>query len=49
MIGRPDPKLKPDELWLTGWERTNLGPELARHGAKSGRRSASVREILHPL
>jgi len=33
MIGRPDPKLKPDELWLTGWERTNLGPELARHGA----------------
>ncbi len=34
MIGRPDPKLKPDELWLTGWERTNLGPELAEHGAK---------------
>jgi hypothetical protein len=33
MIGRPDPKLKPDELWLTGWERTNLGPELAKHGA----------------
>ena len=34
MIGRPDPKLKPDELWLTGWDRTNLGPELAEHGAK---------------
>lgn len=34
MIGRPDPKLKPDELWLSGWERTNLGPELAQHGAK---------------
>ena len=34
MIGRPDPKVKPDELWLTGWERTNLGPELAQHGAK---------------
>jgi hypothetical protein len=34
MIARPDPKLKPDELWLTGWERTNLGPELAAHGAK---------------
>ena len=33
MIGRPDPKLKPDELWLTGWERTDLGPELAQHGA----------------
>jgi len=34
MIGRPDPKLKPDELWFTGWDRTNLGPALARHGAK---------------
>ena len=34
MIGRPDPKIKPDELWLTGWDRTNLGPELAQHGAK---------------
>ena len=34
MIGRPDPKLKPDEMWLSGCERTNLGPELARHGAK---------------
>ena len=34
MIGRPDPKLKPDELWFSGWDRTNLGPELAQHGAK---------------
>jgi hypothetical protein len=34
MIGRPDPAVKPDELWLTGFDRTNLGPELARHGAK---------------
>lgn len=34
MIGRPDTKVKPDELWLTGWERTNLGPKLAAHGAK---------------
>jgi Peptidase family M28 len=34
MIGRPDPKVKLDQLWLTGWDRTNLGPELARHGAK---------------
>jgi len=34
MIGRPDPKIKPNELWLTGWDRTNLGPELAQHGAK---------------
>ncbi len=34
MIGRPDPKLKPDQLWLTGWDRTNLGPELAQQGAK---------------
>ena len=34
MIGRPDPAVKPDELWLTGYDRTNLGPELARHGAR---------------
>ncbi|HEY1937503.1 MAG TPA: M20/M25/M40 family metallo-hydrolase [Candidatus Angelobacter sp.] len=34
MIGRPDSAVKPDELWLTGFERTNLGPELAKHGAK---------------
>jgi Zn-dependent M28 family amino/carboxypeptidase len=34
MIGRPDSAIKPDELWLTGYERSNLGPELARHGAK---------------
>jgi Iap family predicted aminopeptidase len=34
MIGRADAKVKPGQLWLTGWERTNLGPELAAHGAK---------------
>lgn len=34
MIGRPDSAVKPDELWLTGYERTNLGPELSKHGAK---------------
>lgn len=34
MIGRPDPAVKPDQLWITGYERSNLGPELARHGAK---------------
>lgn len=34
MIGRSDPAVKPDELWLTGYDRSNLGPELARHGAK---------------
>ena len=33
MIARPDPKVERDQLWLTGWERTNLGPELADHGA----------------
>ncbi len=33
MLGRPDPKVKPNELWLTGYERSNLGPELAKHGA----------------
>jgi len=34
MIGRPDPMVKPEQLWLTGWDRTNLGPELARRGAQ---------------
>lgn len=33
MIGRPDRKVKPNELWLTGYERSNLGAELARRGA----------------
>jgi len=34
MIGRPDDKVKAEELWLTGYERSNLGPELAKRGAK---------------
>jgi hypothetical protein len=34
MIGRPDPQVKPDQLWLTGYELSNLGPVLAQHGAK---------------
>ena len=33
MIGRPDADVKPNELWLTGFDRSNLGPELAKHGA----------------
>lgn len=34
MIGRPDSLVKKDELWLTGYERSNLGAELAKQGAK---------------
>jgi Zn-dependent M28 family amino/carboxypeptidase len=34
MIGRPDAKVPPHTLWLTGYERTNLGAELAKRGAK---------------
>lgn len=34
MIGRADPMYPKDVLWLTGWERSNLGPELAAHGAR---------------
>ena len=34
MIGRPDAKVPPHTLWLTGYERSTLGPELARRGAK---------------
>ncbi len=33
MIGRPDPSVPPGTLWLTGFERSTLGPELAKHGA----------------
>ncbi|MDW5264990.1 MULTISPECIES: M28 family peptidase [Acidobacteriaceae] len=33
MIGRPDPTVPAGTLWLTGFSRTNLGPELAKHGA----------------
>src|SRR6185503_11860507 len=33
MLGRPDPKVGADKLWLTGYERSNLGPELAKQGA----------------
>jgi hypothetical protein len=34
MLGRPDPLLPPETLWLTGFERSTLGPELAKQGAK---------------
>jgi Zn-dependent M28 family amino/carboxypeptidase len=34
MIGRPDAKVGADQLWLTGYDRSNLGAELAKHGAK---------------
>jgi hypothetical protein len=34
MLGRPDAKVGKDELWLTGYERSNLGSELAKNGAK---------------
>jgi Zn-dependent M28 family amino/carboxypeptidase len=33
MIGRPDPALPNKTLWLTGYERSNLGPMLGKHGA----------------
>src|SRR4051812_19350058 len=34
MIGRPDAAVAQHTLWLTGFERSNLGPELAKHGAR---------------
>jgi Zn-dependent M28 family amino/carboxypeptidase len=34
MIGRPDPAVAPGKFWLTGYERSNLGPTLAAHGAR---------------
>jgi aminopeptidase YwaD len=34
MIGRGDSAVPPNTLWLTGWERSNLGPALAKQGAR---------------
>jgi len=34
MIGRPDSAVAADELWLTGFERTTLGPALRARGAR---------------
>ena len=34
MIGRPDSKVPANTLWLTGYERSTLGPELAKRGAQ---------------
>lgn len=34
MLGRPDAKVAAEELWLTGYERSNFGAELAKQGAK---------------
>ncbi len=33
MLGRPDTKVPGNTLWLTGYERSTLGPELAKQGA----------------
>ena len=33
MIGRPDPAVPAGTLWFTGFERSNLGSELVKHGA----------------
>jgi Peptidase family M28 len=34
MIGRPDGAVPPRTLWLTGYDRTNLGPQLSSRGAR---------------
>jgi hypothetical protein len=34
MIGRPDAAVAAQTLWLTGYERSNLGPTLAKQGAR---------------
>ncbi len=36
MIGTQDPKMPKGVLLLTGWDRSNLGPELKAHGALLG-------------
>ena len=34
MIARPDSAVAPHTLWLTGYERSDLGAQLAAHGAR---------------
>ncbi|MEP6643655.1 MAG: M28 family peptidase [Acidobacteriaceae bacterium] len=34
MLGRADSAVRAGTVWLTGWERSDLGPTLAAHGAK---------------
>lgn len=34
MLARPDPMVPARSLWLTGYERSNLGSELAKNGAR---------------
>ena len=34
MLGRPDPLVADKTLWLTGYERSNLGVELVKQGAR---------------
>jgi hypothetical protein len=34
MIGRPDSAVAPKTLWLTGYQRSDLGEQLAKHGAR---------------
>jgi len=34
MLARPDPLVPARSLWLTGYERSNLGSELAKQGAR---------------
>ena len=34
MLGRPDAKVAANTLWFTGYDLSNLGPELARQGAR---------------
>jgi Zn-dependent M28 family amino/carboxypeptidase len=36
MIGAQDPKMPKGTMFLTGWERSNLGPTLKAHGALLG-------------
>ena len=49
MIGRPDDKVPPHTLWLTGYERSTLGPALAKQGAKLVQDPHPEAELLHAV
>ncbi|MEJ7709074.1 MAG: M20/M25/M40 family metallo-hydrolase [Pyrinomonadaceae bacterium] len=49
MIGRPDPKVALDTLWLTGYERSNLGSTLAARARSIGSGSTPRPKLLSTL
>ena len=46
MLGRPDSKVPPNTLWLTGYERSNVGSGVGKAWRTTGYRSTSRGAVL---